>query len=161
MRPIHLLLPLLLLTLLPALAGSSPPKVILRVHVQTAGEGLSPAQATTIALPSSGETIQIRTLPEVSERNLIDVKQDPSGSIRFIFDHQGQVNLSAVTAENQGRILVIFIGSNVEVPIYAPTIDEQITDGEIDIPPSHPIPTQVLQLLLEEAKENVRQASRS
>jgi len=161
MRPIHLLFPLLLLTLLPALAGHSPPKILLRVHVQTTGDGLSPQQATTVTLPNDGETIQIRTFPEVTEQELIGVKADAAGNLQLFFNHQGQVNLSAVTAENQGRLLVVMIGANIGYPIYAPMIDTQITNGELDIPHTHPLPPEVVQLLQDEAKENVRQATRS
>jgi hypothetical protein len=68
----------------------------------------------------------------------------------------GQVNLNAVTAQNQGRILVVLIDGYV---VYAPIIDEQITDGELDLP--RPLPAQVLQLLQEVARRNVRQAART
>lgn len=144
---------LLLLTILPAHAGHNPPKILLRVHIQTAGEGMPASLATTIALPPDGETIQIRSLPEVTENDLIDVKQNTDGSVRLFFDHRGQVNLSAATAENQGRILVLLIDGYVT---YAPVIDEQITSGELDIP--HPISLQVVQLLQGVAKQNAREA---
>jgi hypothetical protein len=153
MRTISPWLLLLLLTMLPAQAGHNPPKIILRVHVQTTGEGLPAALATTITLPPNGETIQIRTLPEASENDLIDVKQAPDGTVRLFFDHRGQVNLSAATGENQGRILVLMIDGYIT---YAPIIDQQITNGELDIP--HPLSTQVVQLLQETAKHNVREA---
>jgi len=157
----RLILPLLLLTLVPALAGHSPPKILLRVHVQTAGAGLSPAQAVTISLPPDGEQIQIRSFPEATEQELIDVKTDAEGNVRLFFNHQGQVNLSAVTGENQGRLLVVMIGANCEYPIYTPAIDARITNGELDIPHTHPIPSQVLQLLLKQAQDNVRKAAKA
>ena len=153
MRAIPPWLLLLFLTILPAQAGHNPPKIILRVHVQTAGEGMPAQLATTIALPPNGETIQIRSLPEVSEIDLIDVKQAPDGTVRLFFNHRGQVNLSAATAENQGRILVVMIDGYVT---YAPIIDQQITNGELDIP--HPLSSQIVQLLQEAAKRNVRAA---
>ena len=157
MRPICLLAPLalLLLTLLPAEAGHSAPGILLRIHVQTAGEGLPASQATTITLPPNGETIQIRTLPEVTERELIDVKTDLTGDVRLIFNHTGQVSLSAATAQNQGRILVLMIDGIVT---YAPIIDEQITNGELDIP--HPLSPQILQLLQETAAKNTKEEAR-
>ena len=64
--------------------------------------------------------------------------------------------MSAVTAQNQGRILVILIDGYV---VYAPIIDEQITTGELDIP--HPISLQVIQLLQEVARENLRKAAKT
>jgi hypothetical protein len=156
MLRICLLTGLLGLLAIPAYAGHTPPQVTLRVHVQTTGDGLSPQQATTIAVPPKGETIQIRTLPEVSEGELVDAQQDSSGVVHLQFNHEGQVSLSAVTAQNQGRILVVLIDGYV---MYAPIIDEQITTGELDLP--RPIPPEVLLLLQARAKENVKQANRT
>jgi len=147
---------LLFLTFLPAQAGHSAPKVVLRIHVQTTGEGQSPMEATTISLPPDGEKIQVRTLPEVTEHDLIGVEQDASGVVHLLFDHVGQVSLSAVTAQNQGRILVVLIDGYV---VYAPTIDEQITNGQLDIP--HPIDPRIVQLLQEVVRQNVKQAART
>lgn len=113
-------------------------------------------EVTTISLPPNGEQIQIRTLPELTEHDLIDVRQDASGTVRLLFNHAGQVNLSAVTAENQGRILVVLIDGYV---VYAPVIDEQITNGELDLP--RPVGPQILGLLQEVARQNVRQASKT
>jgi len=84
------------------------------------------------------------------------VRQDASGVVHLLFNHVGQVNLSAVTAQNQGRILVVLIDGQI---VYAPIIDEQITNGELDLP--RPINPQVLQLLQEVARKNVRQAART
>jgi preprotein translocase subunit SecD len=156
MRWICLLTGLLLFTFLPARAGHSPPKVFLRVHVQTTGEGQSPQEATTITIPPDGERIQVRTMPEVSENELVDVQQDASGVVHLRFNHVGQVNLNAVTAQNQGRILVVLIDGQV---VYAPTIDEQITNGELNLP--RPLNPQVLQLLQEVAQRNVKQAAKT
>jgi preprotein translocase subunit SecD len=156
MRWTCLLTGFLFLTFLPAQAGHSPPKVVLRVHVQTTGEGQSALEVTTIVIPPDGERIQVRTLPEVTEQELVDVQQDASGVVHLKFNHVGQVNLNAVTAQNQGRILVVLIDGYV---VYAPIIDEQITDGELDLP--RPLPAQVLQLLQEVARRNVRQAART
>ena len=156
MRWTYLLMGLLFLTFLPARAGHSPPKVFLRIHVQSPGEGQSPMEVTTVSLPPNGEQIQIRTLPEATEHDLVDVQQDASGVVHLRFNHVGQVNLSAVTAQNQGRILVVLIDGYV---VYAPIIDEQITDGELDIP--HPIKPEVVQLLQEVVQQNLKQAART
>ena len=43
--------------------------------------------------------------------------------------------------------------------IYAPVIDEQITNGELILP--HSLPPQVLQLLQDVAQKNVRKANKS
>jgi preprotein translocase subunit SecD len=156
MRPIFqslLLLSLTLFAFLPAHAGHKPPQIFLRIHVQTAGEGLPTSQAVSIAVPPNGEIIQIRAIPEVSEHDLVDVKTDARGSVFLFLNHRGKVNLDAATGENQGKILVVMLNGYV---IYAPTIDEQITNGVFVIP--HPLAPQVIQLLQETAKKNVADA---
>ena len=156
MRLTWLLMGLLLFTFLPARAGHSPPKIVLRVHVQTTGEGQSPMEATPIKLPPNGEQIFVRTMPELTEQHLVGVEQLPSGVVRLQFNHVGQVNLSAVTGQNQGRILVVLIDG---VVAYAPIIDQQITNGELDLP--RPLKPQIIQQLQELAKKNVRQAAKA
>ncbi|MCE0482964.1 MAG: hypothetical protein LV479_01850 [Methylacidiphilales bacterium] len=156
MRLTGLIFASLLLGFLPAVAGHSPPKVFLRVHIQTAGQGLPETQATTIELPPDGETIQIRAIPEVTERNLIDVKTEPDGGVRLFFNHQGSVALNVATGENQGRIMVVLINGYVA---YAPVIDEQITDGQLVIP--HRLNDLAISALQEVARENARQANKT
>ncbi len=146
----------LLAAISPLWAGHTPKTLIfLRVHVQTAGEGLSAQQATTLALPPDNENIQVRALPEATESDLIDVKVDAASQVRLFFNRRGTVNLSASTAQNQGRILVVLINGQV---VYAPTIDEQITNGELDIP--HPLNPDVIKLLQQTAAANAKEASR-
>jgi hypothetical protein len=66
------------------------------------------------------------------------------------------VNLSAVTAQNQGRILVVLINNTI---FYAPVIDTQISDGRLDIP--HHLTPQALALMQEVVQKNIRQANKS
>jgi SecDF, P1 head subdomain len=155
MRWICLLAGLLFLTFLPAHAGHTPPKIFLRIHVQTSGSGQSAMEVTTIKIPPSGQEIMIRTLPEVSEKNLVGIAQDETG-LHLTFDHVGKVNLDAVTAQNQGRILVVLIDGFV---IYAPIIDEQISNGQLDIP--RQVTPQVLALLQDLVQQNIRQANKT
>jgi hypothetical protein len=150
----YLLFVLILLTILPAQAGHSAPKVLFRVHVQTTGTGLSEDQAHTVLLPPNGEAIQVRALPEVSEQNLIGVEPKPGGTL-FSFDHQGQVALDAVTAQNQGRILVVLVDGYV---VYAPLIDQQISNGQLLVP--RPMAPNVIQLLKQVAAQNLREHTR-
>ena len=98
----------------------------------------------------------VRTLPEVTELHLIGIEQTASGTVRLQFNHVGQVNLSAVTAQNEGPILVVLIDGMV---VYAPVIDQQITNGELDLP--HALNPIIIQQLQEVAKQNVRQAAKS
>jgi hypothetical protein len=155
MRRICLLAGFLVLVFLPARAGHSPPKILLRIHVQTTGPGQSPMEVSSITLPPHGETIQVRTLPELTEQELVAVRQDAAG-IHLLFNHQGQVALDAVTAQNQGRILVVLIDGFV---VYAPIIDEQITDGELVLP--RQLNAQIIGLLQDVALRNIRQANRT
>ena len=155
MRWICFLLGLLLLTFSPARAGHTPPKVFLRVHVQTTGSGQSAQEATTISIPPNNEQIQIRTLPELTELDLVDAREDDAG-LHLQFNHAGTVNLDAVTAQNQGRILVVLLDGRV---IYAPIIDQEIANGHLDIP--HQIPPQFVQLLEDAAQKNLRQAAKT
>lgn len=155
MRWICLLIGLSFYTFLPAHAGHSAPKIFLRIHVQTAGEGQSAQEATSVTIPPTNEQILVRTLPDLNEQELISVEQDDAG-LHLQFNHTGTVDLDAVTAQNQGRILVVMIDATV---IYAPIIDQEITNGHLDIP--HPLPPQVVQLLQEVVKNNLRQAART
>ncbi len=149
------LMGLLVLTFLPAHAGHSPPKVTLRIHVQTTGEGQSTLEVAQIRVPPDGDTILIRAIPEVSENQLIEAVQD-AGGLHLRFNHTGQVDLNAATAQNQSRLLVVLIDGNV---VYAPTIDTQIDNGVLNIP--HQIPQEVVQLLQQVAAANVRKANKS
>jgi preprotein translocase subunit SecD len=155
MRLLCLLAGILGLTLLPVHAGHSPPKIIMRVNIQTTGAGMSSMEAVTINVPPDNEEILVRRLPEATEQDLIDVHADASGAVHFRFNHTGQINLDAVTAQNQGRILVVSLNGII---IYAPTIDEEISNGELIIP--HPMNPEILLLLQEQAQKNVASAKR-
>jgi len=152
MRWILLLAGLLSLALLPARAGHKPPQIIMRIYVQTAGEGLPETEAHEVSVPPNGENIQIRALPEVTEQELINVQTDAVGNAHFQFDEEGQVALDTVTGQNQGRILVVMINGYI---VYAPIIDEQISNGELIVP--HPLKPEVIQMLEETAQRNVKQ----
>jgi hypothetical protein len=152
MRFIWMMFGLMPLLVLPARAGHSPPKIFMRIYIQT-NEGLPDTEARPLAIPPDNEVIQVRTLPEVTEADLTAVEADPSGAVHFHLNHIGQVNLDAVTAQNQGRIMVVMIDG---VVIYAPTIDEQISDGELIVP--HPLNPAVIKLLQDVAAHNVEES---
>ncbi len=156
MRWMILLAGWLCLMVTPAQAGHKPPGILMRIYVQTAGEGLPETEAHTIQVPPNNETIQIRALPEVTEAELIDVHTDPSGNVYFEFNHEGRVNLDAFTGENQGKIMVVMLNGYI---IYAPTIDVQLSNGELMIP--HPLDPQVIQILQDMAKRNVEKANKT
>ncbi|HSI83169.1 MAG: hypothetical protein ACAI35_02425 [Candidatus Methylacidiphilales bacterium] len=131
----RLLIVLLLLvsSLSPALAGSSPPKVVVRVHIQNMNKELK-KQTFMVQLPDPPEQISVSTLPEASEKDVLNVTGKPTtnGFGAYIqFNRRGSVNLSATTAQNQGRILVVVINNRV---VYAPVIDTVISNGILFIP---------------------------
>ena len=152
---LRLLLLLFLAGLVPAMAGSSPPKVIMRVYVQT-NEGLPETEARPVAIPPDNEIIQVRTLPELTEQELTAVETDTSGAVHLHFNHTGQVDLNVCTSENQGRILVVMVDGYI---VYAPTIDEQVSSGELILP--HPLQPEIVKLLQDTAAQNVRKASKA
>lgn len=142
----------LVLVALPAHAGKTPPKIQFRVHVQATGGGDD--QVQTVYLPPNNEPIQIRSLPEVTEHDIVGVQPQANGTL-ILFNHSGDINLSAATAQNQGRVMVVFINGYI---IYAPIIDEQITNGQLLIP--HPFSPDVLKLLQDVAQHNVTNAAK-
>jgi preprotein translocase subunit SecD len=146
---------LLLAGLIPVQAGHSPPKVLLRVYVQT-NEGLPESEARPISIPPDNEVIQVRPLPELTEGDLVSVEADAVGAVHLHFNHSGQITLNACTAENQGKILVVMVDGFI---VYAPTIDEQLSEGELVLP--HPLKPEVVKLLQETAAHNVKQAART
>ncbi len=151
MRWIPRLAAVLFLLALPAHAGHSPPKVLFRVFIQTASEGMPASEALSVTIPPNNETIMVRSMPELTEANLVDVHADASGNVHFLLDHPGQVNLDAITAQDQGRIMVVSLNGYV---VYAPLIDEQITTGELIVP--HTIDPLIIKLLENTAVQNVR-----
>lgn len=155
MPRLRLVLGLLLLAFLPAHAGHSGPLILMRVYIQT-NEGLPPSEARPVEIPPDNEVIQVRTLPEVTEQELIAVETDSSGAVHLHFDHTGQVNLDVVTAQNQGRIMVVMINGFI---VYAPIIDQELTNGELILP--HPLQPEVVKLLQETAQRNVAQTKRN
>jgi preprotein translocase subunit SecD len=116
------------------LAGAPKPTVAWRVHLQVAGEGMPRSQAFPLVLAKPAEQIYIKAFPELSERDIFDVRAFPAegslGMVVKLTPHGAHV-LSSVTLQNNGQILVVFLNGRV---IYSPVIDRQITSGELVIP---------------------------
>jgi hypothetical protein len=151
MRWIPRLAGVLFLLALPAHAGHSPPKIIFRIFIQTADQGMPASEAMQVTIPPNNETIMVRSMPELTEANLVEVHSDTSGNVHFLFDHPGKVDLDAITGQYQGRIMVVSLNGYV---IYSPLIDEQITTGELIVP--HPLDPVIVKLLEDTAQKNVR-----
>ena len=155
MRRLCLLVAFPLVSFLPAHAGHKPPQILMRVYIQT-NEGLPPTEARPVQVPPDNEVIQVRTIPELTENQLTAVEADASGAVHLHFDHSGQVDLDAFTAQDQGRIMVVFIDG---VIVYAPTIDTQLSNGELILP--HPLTPETVRLLQEKAAANNAQEKRT
>ena len=155
MRALRLCLGMLCVIFLPAHAGHAPPVVFMRVYIQT-NEGLPPTEAQPVQIPPDNEVIQVRTLPEVTERELTAVETDTTGAVHLHFDHTGQIDLDAATAQNQGRIMVVMINGII---VYAPTIDTQLSNGELILP--HPLQPAIVALLQKKAQDNNAQEKRT
>jgi preprotein translocase subunit SecD len=117
-----------------AQAGGGKPPVSFRIHSQTNGEGLSKNQAMPVVLDDPPETIQVNTLPDLSERDLVAVqaRETQAGRQMWVkFNAHGTVVLNAVTTQSMGRIFVVFLNQK---QIFAPVIDQRIGSGELLIP---------------------------
>src|ERR1043165_7270136 len=106
-----------------ALAGGSPPKIVVRVHVENVAKELKGRQTFMVQLPDPPEALSVVATPEASERDVINVVGKPTSNgygAYIYFNRKAAVNLSATTAQNAGRVLVVVINNRV---VYAPVID--------------------------------------
>jgi preprotein translocase subunit SecD len=117
------------------IAGASKPQVILRIHVQTEGKGLSSNQVFPVQLRQPEETIFVRAQPEISEADLIAVEdwaaEDSGQAVQVQFNSRGQQALNALTLQHQGQAMVIFLNGRV---IYSALIDVNLSRGTLIIP---------------------------
>lgn len=116
-------------------AGSKPPQSTFRVHVQTVEQGAPGTQILPVTLLNPPKQIMVRAQPELSERDIIKIESAPTESggvaLRLTLSEHGSTVLSAVTTDNQGRVLVFFLNGRV---VYAPVIDKIVNDGIVIIP---------------------------
>ena len=103
---------------------------MLRVHLQ-APEGAKGMATVPIALLNPPETIAIRSIPEVTEKEIREVSIRPDGTVQVEFDAFGQTNLEAATSTGRGLILVVMINGQV---VYAPTVDTVLSRGVLLLP---------------------------
>jgi preprotein translocase subunit SecD len=115
-------------------AGAAKPTVLFRIHLQSSGQGLSANQIIPVQVPPSGERIFVRTIPEVTEREIIAAELRPTGQgtgLYVKFNERGTLILDSITTQNQGLTFVIYFNNRI---LYAPIIDSRITNGELLIP---------------------------
>lgn len=103
---------------------------MLRVHLQ-AQEGVQGQTSLPVQLFQPAETVSIRAIPELSEKDVRQISLRSDGSILVEFDAFGQAKLEAATSTGRGLILVVIVNTRV---VYAPVIDTVLTQGAILLP---------------------------
>jgi len=119
-------------------AAEKPP-VLLRVHLQ-APEGAQGMVTVPVTLLNPPETIAIRNIPELSEKDIRQVRTLADGTVVVEFDDFGKTKLEVATNTGRGLILVVIVNGRV---IYAPTIDAHLTRGALALPPGSVFPDEI------------------
>jgi preprotein translocase subunit SecD len=128
-------------------AGSNRPQITFRIHVERAQAAGSSAQVMQVALTEPEQIITIGRYAELSETQVQSVLPTPDGGMMVIFNNVGAKILESTTANNQGRVLVVFLNGRV---VYAPLIDMVLRTGRILIPgPLDPSEVAALQQFLQ------------
>jgi len=138
-----------MLNILPWLAGlilwlgaAEKPPVLLRVHLQ-APEGAKGMVTVPVTLLNPPETIAIRNLPEVSEKDVQKVRTMADGTVVVEFDDFGKTKLEVATNTGRGFILVVIVNGRV---VYAPRIDTNLTRGALALPAGAVLPEEIQSL---------------
>jgi len=119
-------------------AAEKPP-VLLRVHLQ-APEGAKGMVTVPVTLLNPPETIAIRNIPEVSEKDIQTVRSLADGTIVVQFDDFGKTKLEVATNTGRGLILVVIVNGRV---VYAPMIDTSLTAGALALPAGAVLPHEI------------------
>ena len=113
------------------IGAAEKPPVLLRVHLQ-APEGAKGMVTVPITLLNPPETIAIRSIPELSEKDIRQVRTLADGTVVVEFDDFGKTKLEVATNTGRGSILVVIVNGRV---VYAPTIDVNLARGALALPP--------------------------
>ena len=135
-----------MLRLIPCLVGlvawmgaAEKPPVLLRVHLQ-APEGAKGMVTVPVTLLNPQETIAIRNLPELSEKEIRQIRTLADGTVVVEFDDFGKTKLEVATNTGRGLILVVIVNGRV---VYAPTIDTNLTRGTLALPAGSILPEEI------------------
>ena len=126
--------------------------VLLRVHLQ-APEGVKGMVTVPVTLLNPPETIAIRNIPEVSEKEVRKVRTLADGTVMVEFDDFGKTKLEVATNTGRGLILVVIVNGRV---VYAPTIDTVLNRGILLLPPASMAPEEIQALNDERNKERAQ-----
>ena len=86
------------------MGAAEKPPVLLRVHLQ-APEGAKGMVTVPVTLLNPPETIAIRNIPEVSEKEIRRVRTLADGTVVVEFDDFGKTKLEVATNTGRGLIL--------------------------------------------------------
>jgi len=142
------LLPWLLGVILWLGAAERPP-VLLRVHLQ-APEGAKGMATAPVTLFNPPETIAIRSIPEVSEKEIVRITSRPDGTLLVELDDFGATKLEIATSTGRGLILVVLVNGRV---VYAPRIDTTLTQGRLLLPAGSVFPEEMQVLNEQKGRE--------
>jgi len=132
-------------------AADKPP-VLLRVHLQ-APEGAKGMITVPVTLLNPPETIAIRNLPEVSEKDIRSVRSLPDGTVVVEFDDFGKTKLEVATNTGRGLIMVVIVNGRV---VYAPHIDVSLASGSLALPAGSVLPEEIQALNEERNREKAQ-----
>ena len=121
------------------IGAAEKPPVLLRVHLQ-APEGAKGMVTVPVTLLNPPETIAIRNIPEVSEKDIKSVRALADGTVVVEFDEFGKTKLEVATNTGRGLILVVIVNGRV---VYAPTIDTNLTRGALALPAGSVFPEEI------------------
>jgi len=121
------------------IAAAEKPPVLLRVHLQ-APEGAKGMVTVPVTLLNPPETIAIRNIPEVSEKEIRAVRTLADGTVVVEFDDFGKTKLEVATNTGRGLILVVIVNGRV---VYAPRIDTNLTAGALALPSGSILPEEI------------------
>lgn len=121
------------------MGAADKPPVLLRVHLQ-APEGAKGMVTVPVTLLNPPETIAIRNIPEVSEKEIRRVKTLADGTVVVEFDDFGKTKLEVATNTGRGLILVVIVNGRV---VYAPTIDTNLVQGALALPAGSILPDEI------------------
>lgn len=121
------------------MGAAEKPPILLRVHLQ-APEGAKGMVTVPITLLNPPETIAIRNIPEVSEKEITRVKALVDGTVVVEFDDFGKTKLEVATNTGRGLILVVIVNGRV---VYAPIVDTNLTRGALALPAGSILPDEM------------------
>ncbi|MDD5262447.1 MAG: hypothetical protein PHD76_11435 [Methylacidiphilales bacterium] len=131
-----------------AIAGSSKPGFVLRFYLQSTTQ--TGSNWTLVEVPDPPQTIAIEKYGFLSEKYIDKATLLPDGTTLIQFDSIGVNVLNTTTSANIGKIMVVVCNNRV---IYAPVIDQPLTQGRIMLPGIQPEELKQLREYIEKHKK--------